>query len=442
MKKSIGIIVVLLVFAGAALPYVNGLILEKAVSRIQANVNQTYADSGSDVRLEIQSYDRGVSESVFEWKIDFGLLSNLYGIDEIVFVETAKHGYGQVVSHTSLEKNDWFSAFVTRRLDGKNPLHIQTTYSLNGDIVSTLELDACSLKDNDMKIDIGPVKMSFSTDQEFKKIQSDLVWTGCDIPGKFKLDSLSMTSQMTRMSTYIWDGSFNGELLSLAVQEGPDRFEIKQVNMDNILDYNKETGQISLGMGMNIEKIKEQDKAVLHDGSIRLELNRIDAAGYEQVAGMYTAMVNDIMKIMGEKGFDPGRMEAVFKREMAGRGMQIMAEAEKLLKKDLEIRVVDLKAGLPQGEISGDLSFGLKKDLTLAGLVPLMMQPSLALDIFSLQTRLSFPAVLAGNRPDLVEPVYPGMQTGLFVKKGQMLTHAASIQDGKLILNNMEVRLR
>jgi len=41
----------------------------------------------------------------------------------------------------------------------------------------------------------------------------------------------------------------------------------------------------------------------------------------------------------------------------------------------------------------------------------------------------------------MVTPLYPGMQTGLFVKDGGNLVHAAETIDGKLIVNDQEVIL-
>ena len=118
---------------------------------------------------------------------------------------------------------------------------------------------------------------------------------------------------------------------------------------------------------------------------------------------------------------------------------QILAAYEKLLKKGLEFQISDLYARLPEGEIKGDVVLSLNKDMTFAGFFPLIQQPELALDIFSLQSELSFPAKLIDNSAMLLTPMSPGMQTGLFVQNGDNLTHKAETKDHKLFLNSQEV---
>lgn len=58
-----------------------------------------------------------------------------------------------------------------------------------------------------------------------------------------------------------------------------------------------------------------------------------------------------------------------------------------------------------------------------------------------LKSNLSLPAHLIGENPKLVSPLYPGMQTGLFVKDGGNLVRRAETIDGKLMLNNREMIL-
>ena len=122
-------------------------------------------------------------------------------------------------------------------------------------------------------------------------------------------------------------------------------------------------------------------------------------------------------------------------------GMQLLGPAEKLLAKGLELQISDLHFTLPQGKVTGDLSVGLKKDMTIAQFMPLATQPTLAFDIFFLKSHCSLPAELLGGKTSVLEPMFPGMQTGLFVEKGQRAEHMAEIKDGKLLLNGKEVQL-
>jgi len=168
-------------------------------------------------------------------------------------------------------------------------------------------------------------------------------------------------------------------------------------------------------------------------------MNNMDAQGYEEFMTVYTGTMYSLLDQIREAADDPARMEEIMQQQMPAAGLQFAAAYEKLLKKDLEIKITDLRARLPQGQISGDLQLRLNRDLTFAQLAPLIMQPKLALDAFSLESDLRFPAELAGENPSLVSPIYPGMQTGLFVLNGADLVHRARTKDGKLYLNGTEV---
>jgi hypothetical protein len=122
-------------------------------------------------------------------------------------------------------------------------------------------------------------------------------------------------------------------------------------------------------------------------------------------------------------------------------GFQMMAAYEKLLKKGLEIKISDLNVKLAGGEINGDLTLQLLKDMTFMQFAPIVGQPELLFDIFYLKTDLSLPVNLVGENPKLLSPVYPGMQTGLFVKDGENLVHQAETVNSKFIINGKEVVL-
>ena len=130
MKKIIIGILLLIAIAGVGAPFVNGLMMEKIIKQSFKNLNTMYSDIGSGVSIEIMKYDRNFHSTEIEWKMIFGSLSAIYGVDEIIFLDRASHRFTGVVSKTSLEKNQWFSDFVNIKLEGKNPLAITTEYKI------------------------------------------------------------------------------------------------------------------------------------------------------------------------------------------------------------------------------------------------------------------------------------------------------------------------
>ena len=118
--------------------------------------------------------------------------------------------------------------------------------------------------------------------------------------------------------------------------------------------------------------------------------------------------------------------------------MRLVPGIEKLRKEKLQVKIVGLHLGLPQGEVLGDLTIGLKKDMTLAGFMPLTQQPAKLTEVFSFASNMTLPAGLVPNQERLLVPVLPGMQSGMFEKVGEKLVHKAEIKDDKLFLNNKE----
>ena len=154
---------------------------------------------------------------------------------------------------------------------------------------------------------------------------------------------------------------------------------------------------------------------------------------------LYTEMANTILQEITAAEDDPEKMKTVFQEQMGRTQFQMMTAYESLLKKGLEFQISDLHAQLPSGEVKGDAVLSLNKDMTFAQFIPLVHQPELVVDVFSLKSDVSLPAELVGDNPDLLSPIYPGMQTGLFVKNGENLTHKAETRDSKLYLNGLEV---
>ena len=438
MKKVIIVIGILVLLAGGAMPLINGMIMEKIARQTMTNVNEMNLGSGSDVKVEISSFDRGFSSSTIEWRIDFGILSTLYGVDEIVFVETATHGYGGVVSETRLDRNPWFNDLINLHLSGKNPIHIKTEYPIFGKITSTVTVDGFSIEDGEDIFYVEPASIVLSLDKQIRQVQSLVHWQGGEVPGKMKIGRISVSSAMEKITPFIWDGRTTLELDSFKVDDQSEQFEVKKALIETSQVFDRDQNALTLNMGIGVDQIIEHGSEMLQNAYVQIGLHRMDAAAYENLAKTYTQMMNAIMKELPEKGFDPDTMNEVMKQEMAGRGMQLLAEAEKFLKKGFGITISDLNATLPQGKVNGRFNLTLKRDMTMAGFAPVMMKPSLALDIFTLDSKLSLPAELVRN-PSLTQPFYPGMQTGLFVRQEEMLTHKAETREGKLFVNSKEV---
>ena len=439
MKKTITAIVFVLAIV-AAVPFASGLIMERTVRQALDGANSIYADTGMGYSLEIVNYDRGYLASDIEWKIDLGALKDFYHIEDVVFKEHAKHGFTGVVSATSLEKNPWYAAFVDEHLQGRDPIQITTTYGLSGKIESTIALDAFSVTVEDETIEVKPGRMVSTTDNRLRHFNISGNWQGLSAGDTLTIGKISMASELEMLSTYLWDGNFSFGLQNFSVREKDEHIELQEFQGDYLVDIDDDRSSMSGEARFSVDRLKGKN-LMLDDTSVRLAARGVNVEGYEEFMKMYTQTMSAAVGNMANLEEDPEQAKAILNQQMAAAGLQIMAAYEKLLSQGLELRIADLQVKMPEGDITGDLTLRLLKDMTFMQFAPLVAQPELLTDIFYLKSNLSLPAGLTGEDPKLLGPVYPGMQTGLFVKDGDNLVHQAETVDGKLMVNNQEVIL-
>lgn len=441
MKKIMLSLVLILLIAGIGAPIFNGMMIERVVKNAVDNINTRYADTGSDIRLRIVQYDRNFLSSKIQWEIYPGALGRVYGIEKVILIERAKHGILGTTSTTSLEKNRWFSTFVKNELEGKNPLDIQTRYDVLGNIKSSLTLDGFSIKKEDELVDILPAHFFIQSDKEVKNLIFKGNWEGIIAPGKIKLAGVSLDSTQDKITSYIWQGKTSISADHISLDDGQNLFEIAGFTSDTTVAYDKKTDSISLEMAPGITRIKFQGDTG-RDLFVRLCINKIDARGYEEIVKIYSRAVNDTIKSIESQQPAEDMTDYIMERmekQISKTAPQLITACEKLLRKGLEIKIADLRAQLPQGKIKGDISLSLSQDMTMIQFIPIAMQPSAALELFSLKSDICIPHGLTGDNPNLLSPVYPGMQTGLFLKKGDNLIHSAETREGKLFVNGQEV---
>ncbi len=440
MKKILIGVVVILGIAALAAPFGCGLVMERIVRDAFVNLNVMYAKSGHDIIAEIVRYDRGYSSSEIEWKIKIGKMKALYGVDEVVFIDRAEHGMSGILSKTSLEKNPWYTDFVKNKLAGKDPLHITTNYKFAGGVEVTAAVDTFAIQTDNKNFTIKPGKIVVTCDKEFKKFTSEASWEGMAVAEQLSIGGVSLQSALTMISPYIWDGNVSIVLQSTQIVEGAETFDLANLKVLYTLGYDKELNTLSAKAECGVDSLSfGPDK--ISKFFTRIGISGVDAKGYEEFMKLYTTTVGAVLGEITAAKDDTEKMKLALEKKMAAVGFQIVAASEKLLTKGLELQISDLHLELPDGKISADATVSLKKNMTFAQFIPIVGQPALALEIISLKTNVNLPEKLVGDAPMLFAPIYPGMQTGLFVKNGQAVLHKAETRDGKLFLNDKELVL-
>jgi uncharacterized protein YdgA (DUF945 family) len=438
MKKIVAGVVVILVIAGIGMPFVNGMIVEKAFRRCIGEINSRNAAAGTNEKAEIVRYDRGFSSTEIEWRIRPGNMKPLYGVEEIVFIERAKHGYMGVISKTSLEKNVWYEDFVKNRLGGTNPLDMSTEYKLNGGIQSIVSVAAMSLQVEDEIVEVSPARIVLDYDMKFERFRTNASWEGFKVADKASMKGVSFVSDLTMISPFIWDGQLAFGIESGMSKEEAQDFTLEKLKGEYNLTYDKAAGKLAVEFGYDVGSMGDGLEN-MKNAAAKIGLTGLDAAAYEEAMGLYVKLVSGLVGELAEAENDPAMFNKMVEDRIMGFAFQMMAAYEKLLKQGLEISVRELRASLPQGDIKGGMSLRLEEDMSIAQMVPMLNQPELIFGMVTLNSDISLPIELVGDNPTLRSPIYPGMKTGLFVENGKNLVLKAETRDKKLFLNGEEM---
>ncbi len=439
MKKIIVFVAVVVVIAGV-IPFVSGFILERTVHKTVEDLNLIYDNTAVAYSVEIVNYERGYLTSDFEWKINMGALENIFGVESVLLKEHARHGYSGVVSTTSLEGNAWFNSFVNDRLQGRDPLHIQTVYGLFGGIESTVALDPFSVVVEGEELNVKQGEIVISTDRMLKNLVTLGNWQGIAVGEKIAVGEISLASNLEMISEFIWDGDAVFHVKSLSSMNKNAEFDLVDMKFQYLLEADKDSNIMGGDALFCVDKVQIKDKKV-DDTSIRFSVKGINLNEYEEFMKSYSHMISKIMADIKPNDKDKEKNAEIIKQEMAKIGFRTMVGYEKLLKEGLEVRISDLHFKLPDGEVKGDITLRLLKEMTFMQFAPVLYHPQLLLDILYIKSDFRLPAKLVGENPKLLAPVYPGMKTGLFIKDGDNLVHRAETKGGKLFLNGREVVL-
>ena len=275
MKQALAILILILSICAISAPFINGLLMEKVVKQSLQDLGNIYANSGSDISIQVVDYQRGYATSEIEWKINLGSMKSLYKIDEIVFTDHARHGLTGIVSQTSLMKNDWYQNFVNNKLNGTDPLSITTAYRLSGDVSATILLDKFSLQENGQTVNVQPAKVVVEGDSGMKNIRIDSDFAGLTAPGKIDLKDLSLTARLEKISTYIWDGDISMRLGSSSAVDKKGTFEISNMLTDYKIAYDKTKKSLNIGIDYGADKLALGDQGIgrtqLHFGVNNLD---------------------------------------------------------------------------------------------------------------------------------------------------------------------------
>ena len=437
MKKVLLGVLIIIVIGLVSAPFISGLIVENTLYNQLDHLNARYADHPFAPKITITRYDRGFSSSEIEWTMALPDLQGVEGISPLVFVEKVKHGYLGASSTTSLDRNGWYHDFVSKELNGKNPLTISTEYQLLSGGTVTMSVEPFELVDSqDTHLSIKPAKLVVKCDRNIDNIETDGIFEGLVVADVVEVKNISLHSNMQQTTSLFMAGTSSYGIEQIAVN-GPEPVIVSDLKGRSAIGFDETTRNMSVNSEVSVAQITTGEDKIA-DLRLDMGVNHLDAAAFENFYRVYVEVLSDAMANLATVQGNPEQAKAMMQQQMAFAGMRLAGEFEKLLKKDLQITIDKLHVTLPQGEIDGNFALGLKKDLSMVDFIALGQQPQMIVDQFAFASNLSLPDGLIANQNPLLVPVIPGMQGGFFEQSGDKLVHKAEIKDHKLLLNGKE----
>lgn len=441
MKKLLTVLICLAVVCTAGLPIANGIIMERTIKSAVEDNNNRAAKTGTGFRMKILEYDRGLFFSRIKWCIENP--KGFPGSDtaQLVLLDQGAHGFFNVKSQTSLKENPWYMEWINTHLNAKDPLSIQTRFSLAGTIGSTIHMNAFSMEDKGKVFDIHALDIDVSAGKQLENLVTRGRWEGLSQGNEFVMGPVTFTSDLHRLTDLIWAGKNTFSLAQLKVNNGKsDPVDLSGLTINAETNASEDKKSIAMILDVHMNRIELGGKP-LSGWSGTLKLKQIDTASFEQGMVLYSDMMTQAGRRLEKTNGNPGSFQKILKDEMARNTPQLMSVLSGLLKRDMGVEITGLDIELPEGKVTGSLALTLKKDLAPSNFFVFAMQPDMIFSFFDLDAQLSLPYALAGGIPSLTEPLFPGMGTGFFVIKDDLLSLDMHIKDDKLFLNGKEVTL-
>ncbi|PIE63245.1 MAG: hypothetical protein CSA25_01270 [Desulfobacter postgatei] len=441
MKKLLIILICLAVVCAAGLPIANGILMERTIKSIVEENNNTAAKTAAGFQMKILEYDRGLFSSRVKWRIETANGFPGSQTAQLVLVDKGTHRFFGVNSQTSLEENPWYMQWVNTHLNGKDPLSIQSRFSLAGTMDTTIHMAPFFIEDKGKKVDIHALDFDVSMGKGFKTLDAKGRWEGLSQGRELVMGPAMFTSDLYQLTDTIWAGKNTFSLQQLKIDDGKSNpVDISGLSLNSDISASADKRTTLMSMNFHMDRIELGDKP-LSDWAGTLKLKQVDTASFEQLMRLYSNMMTQAGQHAGKTGKNPDEFQKILKDEMARNTPELLSALKGLLKKGLGMEICGLDIDLPEGKATGSLDIKLKKDLDPSNLFTFAMQPEMIFSFFELDAQFSLPYALASGIPNLTEPLFPGMATGFFVIKNDLLSLDMHIKEEKLFLNGNQVIL-
>ena len=141
-----------------------------------------------------------------------------------------------------------------------------------------------------------------------KNFSSETSWQGFSVAEKLEVDGISISSNLEKISTYLWDGTLSYGVEKGRLKSNNEQFELVDFKGDYSLDIDKQENTVSVVATFGVDRL-QAGLEKLDNGFVRLGVINMDALGFEEFIKLYTEMANTVLKDFAAAGDDPVKMK-------------------------------------------------------------------------------------------------------------------------------------
>jgi len=268
MKKVLFIAAPLVVAVFVGMPYVTGVVAEKAISTLVSDLNQQEEKYG---RSEIISYERGFSstQARYKWTLAESMsdVTSVVG-DSIEYRCDSKHGLLGITYQCYFDEIAGYSDFVQTKLGGKDPLSATGSVSLFGGMTQKLSLDAFSVDDDGGVVKSKPGYINVTSNKALTDFEFDGEYEGFTFSeGLRSADAkpLTLKGYVNVADDGLQTGNFSFSMAGFAFI---DKSQAKKVELDSsklIAQTHEDGDKINIDYSFTANKLTVEGNQQKHD---------------------------------------------------------------------------------------------------------------------------------------------------------------------------------
>jgi len=367
MKKllvGLAIPVGLVVFGA---PYLSGKVAESEIRRLIDQVNQSPLEYGS---TEIVSYERGFrsTEATYRYTLSPALRA-LGNAEPIDFVCLSEHGVTSIEFSCNIDGDNVYTRFVGESLQGKDPLSMNGSVSVFGEINQTLAVDVIeNFPSSSGSLTLAKTDLTISTDQNFSSYEILGSSGGFSLVkdlDKVTVGKVHFDGDLSESDEGLFLGEFRIDVADMTTTSGDGTFEVKGLSLVTGATKNGENTDSTMSVLVNEINTIDSPFKTIQGVDLSLTVNGINTAALVEYQDFADQLRQDMLVA---KDADSDANVAL------ARSLEVIPIFEKMLDSDLFIEA-SLAANYDQQPASLNVSVDMLESIAFQELQMLIVAP-------------------------------------------------------------------